>query len=77
MVFISILKARGYDKLVDIAGGIKALKETAERSEDAPGVIRKIHKKGAVADPLRGMFLLPSPSGLTITHTGHKALQPV
>ena len=35
---------------------IKALKESAERSEDAPPVIRKIHKKGAVADPLRGRF---------------------
>jgi type I restriction enzyme M protein len=42
---------------------IKALKETAERAEDAPPVIRKIHKKGAVADPLRGLFLLPSPFG--------------
>jgi type I restriction enzyme M protein len=36
---------------------IKALKESAERSEDAPPVIRKIHKKGASADPLRGLFL--------------------
>jgi type I restriction enzyme M protein len=35
---------------------IKALKETAERAEDAPPVIKKIHKKGAVADPLRGLF---------------------
>jgi type I restriction enzyme M protein len=35
---------------------IKALKETAERSEDAPPVIRKIHKKGMVAGPLRGLF---------------------
>jgi type I restriction enzyme M protein len=35
---------------------IKALKETAERSEDAPRVIRKIHKKGTTADPLRGLF---------------------
>ena len=35
---------------------IKALKENAERSEDAPPVIRKIHKKGVSADPLRGMF---------------------
>ncbi len=35
---------------------IKALKETGERAEDAPPVIRKIHKKGAVADPLRGLF---------------------
>ncbi len=35
---------------------IKALKETAERAEDAPPVIRKIHKADAVADPLRGLF---------------------
>ncbi len=54
---------------------IKALKEAAERTDDAPPVIRKIHKKGTAADPLRGLFLhsfssgrqaasrLPSPSG--------------
>ena len=35
---------------------IKALKETSERAEDAPPVIKKIHKKGAKADPLRGLF---------------------
>ena len=35
---------------------IKALKETAERAEDAPPVIRKIHKKGTAADRLRGLF---------------------
>jgi type I restriction enzyme M protein len=35
---------------------IKALKETAERADDAPPVIRKIHKKGTNADPLRGLF---------------------
>jgi type I restriction enzyme M protein len=35
---------------------IKALKESAARVEDAPPVIRKIHRKGASADPLRGMF---------------------
>jgi len=35
---------------------IKALKETAERDETAPPVIKKIHKKGAVADRLRGLF---------------------
>jgi type I restriction enzyme M protein len=36
---------------------IKALKETAERDENAPPVIKKIHKPGkAVPDPLRGMF---------------------
>ena len=35
---------------------IKALKETAERLEDAPPVIKKIHKKGTAPDPLRGLF---------------------
>jgi type I restriction enzyme M protein len=35
---------------------IKALKETAERADDAPPVIRKVHKADAVADPLRGLF---------------------
>ena len=35
---------------------IKKLKETAERSESAPPVIRKVHKKGVKADPLRGLF---------------------
>jgi len=35
---------------------IKALKETVEPSEDAPPVIRKLHKKGTAADPLRGLF---------------------
>jgi len=35
---------------------IKALKETGERAEDAPPVIKKIHKKGAIPDPLRGLF---------------------
>jgi type I restriction enzyme M protein len=35
---------------------IKALKETAERAEDAPPVIRRIHKKGTAADPPRGLL---------------------
>ncbi|MHC4143387.1 MAG: type I restriction-modification system subunit M [Planctomycetota bacterium] len=35
---------------------LKDLKETAERSEDAPPIIKKIHKKGMVPDPLRGLF---------------------
>jgi type I restriction enzyme M protein len=35
---------------------IKALKETAERSDDALAVIRKIHKRGTAPDPLRGLF---------------------
>ncbi len=38
------------------AAEIKKLKENGERSEDAPPVIRKIHKRGTEADPLRGRF---------------------
>ena len=33
---------------------IKKLRENGTRSEDAPSVIRKIHKRGIEADPLRG-----------------------
>src|SRR5437762_11350009 len=35
---------------------IKALRETAEQSTDAPPVIRKIHRKGVEPHPLRGLF---------------------
>ena len=35
---------------------IKALRETGKRSEDAPPVLRKIHKQRMEADPLRGLF---------------------
>jgi len=35
---------------------IKMLRETSERADDAPPVIKKIHKKGTEADPLRGLF---------------------
>jgi type I restriction enzyme M protein len=35
---------------------IKALKETSERADDAPPVIRKIHKKATAPDPLHGLF---------------------
>jgi len=35
---------------------IRALRESAERAEDAPPVIKKIHKKGTEPDPLRGLF---------------------
>ena len=38
------------------AAEIKSLKESGERREDAPPVIRKIHKRGTQADPLRGLF---------------------
>jgi len=35
---------------------IKALKETAERADDAPPVIRTIHKKSTAPNPMRGLF---------------------
>ena len=35
---------------------IKKLKESCERSETAPPVIKKIHKRSTEADPLRGRF---------------------
>jgi len=35
---------------------LKELKEEAECAEDAPAIVKKIHKKGTVADPLRGLF---------------------
>ena len=35
---------------------IKALKDEAKRSETAPPVIKKIHKRGIEAAPLRGLF---------------------
>jgi len=38
------------------AAEIKKLKENGERSEDAPAVIKKIHKKGTAPDPLCGLF---------------------
>ncbi len=38
------------------AAELKKLKESCERSETAPPVIKKIHKRGTEADPLRGLF---------------------
>jgi len=38
------------------AAEIKRLKETYERDEKAPPVIRKIHKQGTAPDPLHGLF---------------------
>jgi type I restriction enzyme M protein len=35
---------------------IRALKESHERAEDAPPVVKRIYKKGTAADPLRGLF---------------------
>jgi len=38
------------------AAEIKKLKETHERAEDAPPVIKKIYKRGTQPDPIRGLF---------------------
>ena len=38
------------------ASEIKALKRDGQRNEQAPPVIRRIYKRGAQADPLRGQF---------------------
>lgn len=38
---------------------IKTLRETAERADDAPPVIRKIHDGATIPDPLRGLFQVP------------------
>ncbi len=38
------------------AAEIKKLKEMHERAEDAPPVIKKIHKPGTPPDPLHGLF---------------------
>ena len=38
------------------AAEIKQLKDRGQRAEDAPRVIRKLHRRGVAADPLRGRF---------------------
>ena len=38
------------------AAEIKQLRERGQRAEDAPRVIRKLHRRGVAADPLRGRF---------------------
>ncbi|HEX3529256.1 MAG TPA: class I SAM-dependent DNA methyltransferase [Thermoanaerobaculia bacterium] len=51
------LRLRGIDPdRVYIPKEIKTLKETHERDDSAPPVLRKIHKKGTTPDPLRGLF---------------------
>lgn len=51
------LRLRGIDpERVYTPKEVKALKETSERDEAAPPVIRKIYKKGAQPDPPRGLF---------------------
>ena len=38
------------------AAEIREMKETGKRNEEAPAIIRKIHRRGTAADPLRGLF---------------------
>ena len=35
---------------------IKELRETSRRSEDAPAVIKRIHRRGTAPDPIHGLF---------------------
>ncbi len=51
------LRIKGIDpERAYTAKEVRELKATGEVSEDAPPVIRKIHRKGTAADPLRGLF---------------------
>jgi type I restriction enzyme M protein len=51
------LRLKGIDpERAYAAKEIKALKESAERAEDTPPVIKKIHKKDTAPAPLRGLF---------------------
>ncbi len=51
------LRLRGADpERVYTPAELKKLKETADRDENAPAVLKKIHKKGVPADPLHGLF---------------------
>ena len=50
------LRIEGVEKRAYKAAEIKKLKENGRRSEDAPPVIKRIHKRGSAADPLRGLF---------------------
>jgi type I restriction enzyme M protein len=51
------LRIKGIDSEHEYsAAEIKKLKEEGERDENGQAVIKKIHKKGVKADPLRGLF---------------------
>ena len=51
------LRLKGIDpERAYAAKELKTIKETAECADDAPPVIKKIHKKGTAPDPLRGLF---------------------
>ena len=54
------LRIKGIDsKRAYKAAEIRRLKASGERSETAPPVIRKIHKRGTMAAPLYGLFASP------------------
>ncbi len=38
------------------AAELKALKESSERADDAPAVLKKVHQAGTAPDPMRGLF---------------------
>ena len=48
------------------AAEIKALKENGKRSDDAPTIIRKVHKRGTEGAPLRGLFAAPLDRGTAV-----------
>ena len=50
------LRIEGAEKRAHTAAEIKKLKENGRRSEDAPPVIKRIHKRGTEPDPLHGLF---------------------
>ena len=50
------LRIEGAEKRAHKAAEIKTLKENGRRSEEAPPVIKRIHKRGTEADPLHGLF---------------------
>ena len=50
------LRIEGAERRAHKPAEIKRLKEDGRRSEDAPRVIRRIHKRGSEPDPLRGLF---------------------
>ena len=51
------LRLKGIDRgRAYTAKEIRALRDQGQRSEDAPPVIRRIHKDGTVPDPVHGLF---------------------
>ena len=51
------LRLKGVDpEGVYSAKAIRALKDEAERSDTAPPVVKRVHRRGVDADPIRGLF---------------------